>query len=86
MLTVPPAFVDATVRREGDTGRRWIRDGRAIHAITAALAPYRYDRIYGGFDHIDTDARRIVADSFSRYLSWLNGDPLEQATDSPRRS
>jgi len=76
-------------RRSVSAMRSYVNDiplpGRAIHAITAALAPYRYDRIYGGFDHIDTDARRIVADSFSRYLSWLNGDPLEQATDSPYR-
>lgn len=36
MLTVPPAFVDATVRREGDTGRRWIRDLPALVARCAA--------------------------------------------------
>jgi glyoxylase-like metal-dependent hydrolase (beta-lactamase superfamily II) len=49
---------------------------REVRGIVEALAPYRYDRIYGGWwdPVIDHDAERIVERSAARYIEILNGD------------
>lgn len=46
-----------------------------IEQILAALAPYAYDRVYGGWwDRVvDHDGERSVRGSADRYISWLRG-------------
>lgn len=50
---------------------------RDIERILAALAPYPYDRIYGGWSDlvIEHDGREAVQHSANRYLAWLHGSP-----------
>jgi glyoxylase-like metal-dependent hydrolase (beta-lactamase superfamily II) len=50
-------------------------DPATILRIVAAVAPYRYDRIYGGWweRNILTGARDAVAASARRYIRWLEG-------------
>ncbi|MBO0810807.1 MAG: MBL fold metallo-hydrolase [Microlunatus sp.] len=56
---------------------------RLVRQIVDAVEPYAYDRIYGAFgSSIDRDARRIVADSATRYIGWLTDtirDPDERS-------
>jgi glyoxylase-like metal-dependent hydrolase (beta-lactamase superfamily II) len=49
---------------------------REVRGIVAALAPYRYGRIYGGWwdPVIDGDAEGIVERSAARYIEILRGD------------
>ncbi|MEN3361804.1 MAG: hypothetical protein V7637_5786 [Mycobacteriales bacterium] len=49
---------------------------RDIDRILAALAPYEYDRIYGGWwpRVVDRDAKAAVRRSAARYLAWLLGE------------
>ncbi|PPK97692.1 hypothetical protein CLV92_103227 [Kineococcus xinjiangensis] len=47
---------------------------RAIRRILDALAPYTYDRLYGAFGVIDSDAEAVVDRSLHRYISWVDGD------------
>lgn len=46
-----------------------------LHRILAAVAPYPYDRIYGGWwGHvIDTGGKAAVRRSADRYLAWSRG-------------
>ena len=46
-----------------------------VSRVLAAISPYAYDRIYGGWWNrvIDDGARRIVRDSAERYGAWLRG-------------
>ncbi len=46
---------------------------RLVRGIAAALRPWRYDRIYGGFHEsvISADAQAAVAFSADRYIGWL---------------
>ncbi|MGH3345313.1 MAG: hypothetical protein ACRDPK_21095 [Carbonactinosporaceae bacterium] len=46
-----------------------------IRHILDALAPYRYDRVYGGWwpRVVDRDGEAAVARSAARYLGWLHG-------------
>lgn len=48
----------------------------AIHRIRAALAPYEYDRIYGGWwgKVVSSDAKAAVRRSAERYIAWLHSD------------
>ncbi|GLY32272.1 hypothetical protein [Kineosporia sp. NBRC 101731] len=52
----------------------------AIRRIRETVAPYAFDRLYGGFDHavIDTGAHRVVVDSLTRYLGWIGGELVPQ--------
>ena len=47
----------------------------AVHAIAAALAPYAYDSIYGGWTNqkIIGDAKQAVAVSVERYVRAIGG-------------
>lgn len=47
-----------------------------IERILAAVGPYPYDRIYGGWwDRVvEADGERAVRRSADRYLTWLRGD------------
>ncbi|HVQ90285.1 MAG TPA: hydrolase [Mycobacteriales bacterium] len=49
---------------------------RDIDRILAALAPYRYDRIYGGWwpRVVDRDGEAAVRRSAERYLAWQRGE------------
>lgn len=49
---------------------------RAVHGIVDAIAPYPFDRIYGGWwkPVIRTDARRVVDASVQHYLRVLRGE------------
>jgi glyoxylase-like metal-dependent hydrolase (beta-lactamase superfamily II) len=49
---------------------------REVRRIAEALAPYDYDRIYGGWwdPVIDHDAKRIVERSAARYIEIVRGD------------
>jgi glyoxylase-like metal-dependent hydrolase (beta-lactamase superfamily II) len=55
---------------------------REVRRIAEALAPYDYDRIYGGWwdPVIDHDAKRIVERSAARYIEIVRGefDPAPQ--------
>lgn len=46
-----------------------------VTGIGAALEPFRYDSVYGSFDHaeIETDARAAVERSIQRYVALLDG-------------
>jgi glyoxylase-like metal-dependent hydrolase (beta-lactamase superfamily II) len=48
---------------------------REVRGVVDALAPYRYQRIYGGWwdPVIDHDAERIVKRSAARYIEILHG-------------
>ncbi|QDP97850.1 MBL fold metallo-hydrolase [Microlunatus elymi] len=56
---------------------------RLVRQIVAAVEPYDYDRIYGAFGTcIESDAKRVVAESAERYLGWLTDaicDPDERS-------
>jgi len=58
---------------------------RSIRRIQQAVAGYRYDRLYGGFDGqlINTGAEQVVAASFDRYVGWLSGQLLPADEDDP---
>jgi hypothetical protein len=45
----------------------------AVESIVAAVAPFRYDRIYGAWwdRHIESDARAAVARSLERYVAAI---------------
>jgi glyoxylase-like metal-dependent hydrolase (beta-lactamase superfamily II) len=49
---------------------------REVRGIVEALAPYEYDRIFGGWwdPVIDHDAKRIVERSAARYIEIVRGD------------
>lgn len=49
---------------------------REVERILAALAPYPYDRVYGGWwDRVvERDGQAAVRRSADRYLAWLRGD------------
>jgi glyoxylase-like metal-dependent hydrolase (beta-lactamase superfamily II) len=49
---------------------------REVRRIAEALAPYDYDRIYGGWwdPVIDHDAKRIVERSAARYIEIVRGE------------
>ncbi len=47
---------------------------RAVRRILAALEPYRYDRLYGGFSTLEAGARESVQATLERYVAWLRGD------------
>lgn len=50
-----------------------------VSRVLAAIAPYAYDRIYGGWWErvLHADARRVVRESADRYAAWLSGAALE---------
>jgi len=50
----------------------------AVQGVLAAIAPYRYDRIYSGWwtPTIHSDAERVVHSSAQRYLQWIRGDAV----------
>jgi len=47
----------------------------AVESIVAAVAPFRYDRIYGAWwdRHIESDAPAAVARSLERYVAAIEG-------------
>ena len=49
---------------------------REVRGVVAALAPYRFDRMYGGWWEpvIRSDAKRILERSAERYVEILRGD------------
>lgn len=47
---------------------------RAVRRILAAVEPYPYDRLHGGFATIGSGARAIVEGTLERYVAWLRGD------------
>lgn len=51
---------------------------RGIRGILAALAPYAYDRIYGGWWEpvLSSGARQALQRGADRYVQWLRGEPL----------
>jgi glyoxylase-like metal-dependent hydrolase (beta-lactamase superfamily II) len=55
---------------------------REVRGIAEALAPYSYERIYGGWwdPVIDPNAKRIVERSAARYIEIVRGefDPAPQ--------
>jgi hypothetical protein len=56
----------------------WPLSRAAVEAIAAAVAPYRYDRIYGAWwdRHVETDAQDAIARSLARYVALIgNADP-----------
>jgi hypothetical protein len=48
----------------------------AVRGVVAAVEPYRFDRIYGGWwePAIRRDARRVLHDSAGRYIQFLRGE------------
>jgi hypothetical protein len=56
---------------------------RLVRQIVDAVEPYAYDRIYSAFgSSIDSDARRVVAESADRYIGWATDairDPDERS-------
>lgn len=73
-------------RRSVSAMRSYVNDiplsERAIRAIVAAVAPYDYDRIYGGFAVLDTGARAVVATSFDRYIGWIRGEVTDDEAET----
>jgi glyoxylase-like metal-dependent hydrolase (beta-lactamase superfamily II) len=51
---------------------------KAVRAVAASVAPYRYDAIYGAFwDRvISKDAKAVMDASVLRHIEWLNRDAL----------
>jgi hypothetical protein len=51
---------------------------KAVRAVAATVAPFRYDAIYGAFwDRVITSgAAKAMADSVTRHIRWLNSDAL----------
>jgi len=49
---------------------------RAVRGVVAAVRPYRFDRIYGGWwaPVLRRDAKRVVERSAERYIQWLRGE------------
>ncbi len=60
----------------------WPLSRAAVESITAAVAPYPYDRIYGAWwdRHIETGAKAAVARSVERYAALLAHEDPELAT------
>ncbi len=50
-------------------------DPTTISGVLAAVEPYPFDRIYGGWwgRNIASDARNAVARSAARYIDWSRG-------------
>lgn len=50
----------------------------AIRGIIAALEPYEYDRLYGGWwdSVVQEDAKERVKRSAERYIAWTGGEEL----------
>ncbi len=53
---------------------------RAVRGVVAAVRPYRFDRIYGGWwaPVLRRDAKRVLERSAERYVQWLRGEVQEQ--------
>ncbi len=49
---------------------------QAVRGVVAAVRPYRFDRIYGGWWEpvLRRDAHRVVENSAERYIQWLRGE------------
>ncbi|MFI5428443.1 hydrolase [Aeromicrobium sp. UC242_57] len=47
---------------------------RAVRRILTSIEPYSYDRLYGAFGTIDTNAAALVDSSVHRYIAWVRGD------------
>jgi hypothetical protein len=49
---------------------------KAVRAVTATIAPYQYDAIYGAFwDRvIPRDAKKAMDVSVERHIEWLRRD------------
>lgn len=45
---------------------------RAVRRVTDAVRPWHFERLYGGFSTIESDAKRAVHRSLERYLLWLD--------------
>lgn len=47
-----------------------------VHRVLVAVAPYSYDRVYGGWwgRVVSTGGKAAVRRSAGRYLAWLRGD------------
>jgi len=60
-----------------------------VESIVAAVAPFRFDRIYGAWwdRHIESDAAAAVARSRERYVAAIEGkSPLENTVSINRVS
>lgn len=44
-----------------------------VARIAATLAPFRFDRLYDGWNRIDVQASEIVGESAARYIGYLGG-------------
>ena len=51
---------------------------KAVRAIAASVAPYRYDAIYGAFwgRVISSDAENALVRSVRRHIDWLQREPM----------
>ena len=51
---------------------------KAVRAVAATVAPFRYDAIYGAFWNrvIPSDAKSVMDISVRRHIEWLNKDAL----------
>lgn len=47
---------------------------RAIQRILDVVDPLAFDRIYGAFGILPTDAKAITERSLERYIAWVSGD------------
>jgi len=45
------------------------------------VAPYPYDRLYGAFGVLPSEAADTVSKSLERYIAWIRGD----VADEPER-
>ncbi|MBA2549873.1 MAG: hydrolase [Nocardioidaceae bacterium] len=57
---------------------------RLVRRIVTTVQRHPYDRIYGAFGEIGTDAQQIVLGSAERFVGWMRDeirDPDEEATD-----
>ena len=46
---------------------------RAIQRILATAEPLTFDRIYGAFATIDSNANHLMGQSLRRYIDWVTG-------------
>lgn len=44
-----------------------------VEAIVASVAPFEFDRIYGGWSEVRERGKWAVEESASRYIRWLHG-------------
>lgn len=49
--------------------------GAVVARITASVDRFSFDRLYGNFGTlIESDAQRVLQESATRHIAWVNGD------------